>query len=134
MGKPEGKIDTVFADMDRPQHPDAALLVIDHDRVVYRKRHGFADLENQRRITADSSFYVGSISKQFTAMAIMLLAEEGRLSYDDRLPAFFLQLPSWGGEISVHHLLHHTSGLPEYVPLFFEWAREINGLTNEAFR
>jgi CubicO group peptidase (beta-lactamase class C family) len=93
----------------------AALLVIDHHRVVCRKCYGLADLETQRPIAADSSFYLGSISKQFTAMAIMLLAEQGRLSYEDRLPGYFPQFPSWGTEISVRHLLHHTSGLPEYV-------------------
>jgi CubicO group peptidase (beta-lactamase class C family) len=138
MGKLDSKIDAVFADMDVPQHPGAALLVIDHAEIVYNKCYGLADLETQRPITPDTSFYLGSISKQFTAIAIMLLAEQGRLSYDDCLPAFFRQFPSWGGEISIRHLLHHTSGLPEYVPLFssskeaFEWAREINGLTNEA--
>jgi len=132
------KIDAVFADMEVPQHPGAALLVIDHDEIIYNKCYGLADLETQRPITPDTSFYLGSISKQFTAMAIMLLVENERLSYDDRLPAFFPQFPSWGTEISVRHLLHHTSGLPEYVPLFsssegvFDWAREINGLTNEA--
>jgi CubicO group peptidase (beta-lactamase class C family) len=138
MGKLESKIDAVFADMDRPQHPGAALLVIDHDHVVYRKCYGFADLETQRPITADSSFYLGSISKQFTEMAIMLLAEQGRLSYDDRLPAYFPRFPSWGTEISVRHLLHHTSGLPEYVPPWClsscaipEVTREITGITNE---
>jgi CubicO group peptidase (beta-lactamase class C family) len=138
MGKPEGTIDTVFADTDRPQHPGAALLVIDHDRVAYRKCYGLADLETQQPITADSFFYLGSISKQFTAMAIMLLAEQGRLSYEDRLSAYFPQFPSWGAEISVRHLPHHTSGLPEYVPPFSssagipELTREINGVTNEA--
>jgi CubicO group peptidase (beta-lactamase class C family) len=97
-----------------------------------------ADLETQRPITTDTSFYLASISKQFTAMAIMLLAEDGRLSYEDRLPAFFPPIPSWGAEISVRHLLHHTSGLPGYVHFFSssvaipEWTREINGVTNEA--
>jgi CubicO group peptidase (beta-lactamase class C family) len=68
----------------------------------------------------------------------MLLVEDERLSYDDCLPAFFPQFPSWGTEISVRHLLHHTSGLPEYIPLFSssagipELTREINGVTNEA--
>jgi CubicO group peptidase (beta-lactamase class C family) len=132
------RVDAVFADMKRPQHPGAALLVVDHDEIVYRKSYGLADLETQRPITADTSFYLGSISKPFTAMAIMLLAEEGKLSYDDRLSAFFPQLPSWSTEISVRHLLHHTSGLPEYVELFSssagipEWTRDVNGVTNEA--
>jgi CubicO group peptidase (beta-lactamase class C family) len=133
-----GKIDAVFADMDMPEHPGAALLVTDHDQIVYKKCYGLADLEARRAVTSDTSFYLGSISKPFTALAIMLLAEDGRLSYDDRLPVFFPQFPSWGAEISVRHLLHHTSGLPEYVPLFStseaipELTREITGVTNEA--
>ena len=132
------RVDAVFADMDRPQHPGAALLVVDHDEIVYRKCYGLADLETQRPITPDTSFYLGSISKPFAALAIMMLAEEGRLRYDDRLSVFFPQLPSWGAEISVRHLLHHTSGLPGYVQFFsssvgvHDWAREINGVTNEA--
>ena len=54
------RVDPVFADMDMPQHPGAALLVIDHDEIVYRKCYGLADLETQRPITADSSFYLAS--------------------------------------------------------------------------
>src|ERR1700704_2272042 len=138
MGKLDGKIDAVFADMDRPQHPGAALLVIDHDEIVYRKCYGLADLETRRPITTDTSFYLGSISKQFTAMAIMQLAEDGRLSYEDRLPAYFPQFPAWGAEISIRHLLHHTSGLPHYVQFFHcsggipEFNRDVAGITNEA--
>jgi CubicO group peptidase (beta-lactamase class C family) len=132
------RVDAVFADMDKPGHPGAGLLVIDHDEIVYRRCYGLADLETQRPVTADTTFYLGSISKPFFAMAIMLLAEDGRLGYEDRLSAFFPQLPSWGAEISVRHLLHHTSGLPGYVQFFsssvgvHDWAREINGVTNEA--
>ena len=124
--------------MDVPQHPGAALLVIDHDEIVYRKCYGLADLETQRPIATDTSFYLASISKQFTAMAIMLLAEQRRLSYEDRLPAYFPQFPSWGAEISLRHLLHHTSGLPGYIQFFSssegiaEFTREIAGVTNEA--
>ena len=112
------RVDAVFADMDVPQHPGAALLVIDHDEIVYCKCYGLADLETQRPITADSSFYLASICKQFTAMAIMLLAEQGKLSFEDRLLAYFPRFPSWGAEITLRHLLHHTSGLPHYFLLF----------------
>jgi CubicO group peptidase (beta-lactamase class C family) len=96
------RVDAVFADMDLPQHPGAALVVIDHDEIVYRRCYGLADLETQRPITADSSFYLASISKQFTAMAIMMLAQQGKLSFEDRLLAYFPQFPSWGAEISTH--------------------------------
>jgi CubicO group peptidase (beta-lactamase class C family) len=101
-------------------------------------------LETQQSITADSSFYLASISKQFTAMAIMLLAEQGKLGYEDRLLAYFPQFPSWGAEIALRHLLHHTSGLPDYFHLFsspsprspsgpiVEFTRDMTGITNEA--
>lgn len=142
------RVDTVFSDVDMPQHPGAALIVIDHDEGVYSKCYGLADLESHRPITADSSFYLASISKQFTAMAIMLLAEQGKLGYEDRLPAYFLQFPSWGVGITLRHLLHHTSGLPDYFQLFSsrerilqlfspnerirEFTRDMTGVTNEA--
>ncbi|MEA2939538.1 MAG: hypothetical protein QOD09_67 [Bradyrhizobium sp.] len=138
MGKFDGRIDAVFADMDVPRHPGAALLAIDHDQIVHSKCYGLADLESERPITTDTSFYLGSISKQFTAMAIMLLAEQGRLSYDDCLPAWFPQFPSWGADISIRHLLHHTAGLPHYVQFFHrsggipEFNRDVAGITNQA--
>ena len=83
------RVDAVFADMEKPQHPGAALLATDHGEIVCRKCYGLADVETQRPVTADSSFYLGSISKPFVAIAIMMLVEEGRLRYDDRLSAFF---------------------------------------------
>jgi len=132
------RVDAVFADMEVPEHPGAALLVIDHDERVYSKCYGFADLETQQPITADSSFYLASISKQFTAMAIMLLAERSKLSFDDRLLVYFPRFPAWGAEITLRHLLHHISGLPEYFHLFSsseripEFTRAITGVTNEA--
>jgi CubicO group peptidase (beta-lactamase class C family) len=138
MRKLDGRIDAVFAEMDVPRHPGAALLAIDHDEIVYSKCYGLADLESGRPITTDTSFYLGSISKQFTALAIMLLAEQGRLNYDDRLPAWFPRFPSWGADISIRHLLHHTAGLPHYVQFFHssgglpEFNRDVAGITNHA--
>jgi CubicO group peptidase (beta-lactamase class C family) len=131
------RVDAVFADMDKPQHPGAALLVIDRDEIVYLKCYGLADLETQRPITADTSFYLASVSKQFTAMAIMLLAEQGKLSFEDRLPVYFPRFPSWGTEITLRHVLHHTAGLGGYGRFFSsaetlaEWTRDLNGATNE---
>jgi len=123
------RVDAVFADMDISQHPGAALLVVDHDEIVYSKCYGLADLETRRPITADSSFYLASVSKQFTAMAIMLLAEQGKLNFEDRLLAYFPLFPSWGAEITLRHMLHHTSGLLNY-GLFIE-PRDMIGVTNE---
>ncbi|MBN8940867.1 MAG: beta-lactamase family protein [Rhizobiales bacterium] len=136
MGKRDSRVDAVFADMAAPQHPGAALLVIDHDEIVYQQCYGFADIEAQRPITPDTSFYLASMSKQFTAMAVMMLAEEGRLGYEDRLPAYFPQLPAWSADVSVRHLLHHISGLPHYMEFFSshdgipEWTRDVDGVSN----
>jgi CubicO group peptidase (beta-lactamase class C family) len=80
--------------MSVPQRPGAALLVIDHDQIVCSKCYGLADLATQRPITTDTSFYLASISKQFTAMAIMMLAERGKLSFDDHLPTYFPRFPA----------------------------------------
>jgi CubicO group peptidase (beta-lactamase class C family) len=138
MGKFDGRIDAVFADMAVPQRPGGALLVTDHGEIVYRKCYGLADLDAQQPITADSSFYLASISKQLTAMAIMLLAERRELSFEDRLSAYFPRFPSWGAEITLRHMLHHTSGLPEYFPFFkprngeeMILSRDMLGVTNE---
>src|SRR5919202_5467666 len=108
------RVDAVFDNVDKPQHPGAALIVIDHDQIVYRKCYGTADLEAERPITPDTSFYLASISKRFTAMAIMQLAEQGKLSFDDRLIDYFPRFPAWGAQITLRHMLHHTSGLPCY--------------------
>jgi CubicO group peptidase (beta-lactamase class C family) len=138
MDKLDFEIDAVFADMDMPRHPGAALLVVDREQIVYRKCYGLADLETDRPIMTDTSFYVASISKQFTAMAIMLLVDAGRLNYEDRLSAFFPQLPAWTAEISVRNLLNHTAGLPNYLAFVGapgrkpEWTGDALGVTNGA--
>lgn len=135
------EIDAIFADMDVPQHPGAALMVIEDGEVLYQRGYGLANLEANTPITADSSFYLASVAKQFTAMAVMLLAEQGKLSYDDPLHQYFPQFPQWAVGITLRHLIHHTSGLPEYFPLFSlnmetksipEWTRDVQGITSRA--
>jgi CubicO group peptidase (beta-lactamase class C family) len=123
------RVDAIFADLDGPRHPGAALLIVDHDEIVYRKCYGAADLDTGRPITADSSFYLASIAKQFTAMAIMMLAEQRKLNLEDRLSTYFPGFPSWGEEITLRHMLHHISGLPGYQD-FIE-LRDLFGATNE---
>jgi len=70
MGKLDAKVDAIFTDMDVPEHPRAALLVINREKIVYGNCYGLADLETLRPVTTDTSFYLASISKQFTAMAM----------------------------------------------------------------
>ncbi len=137
MGKHDSEIDAVFADIDPFHHPGGAILVIERDEIVYSKGYGLADLETRQPITMDSSFYLASISKQFTAMAIMLLEQRGRVSLDDRLHTYFPGFPSWGAGITLRHLLHHKSGPPGYIQFFStseditELTRSITGIDNE---
>jgi CubicO group peptidase (beta-lactamase class C family) len=107
-------VDAVFADVNGPRHPGAALLVVDRDEIVYRKCYGAADLETRQPITPDTSFYLASIAKTFTAMAVMMLVEQRKLGFEDRLSTYIPTFPSWGEEITLRHMLHHISGLPGY--------------------
>jgi CubicO group peptidase (beta-lactamase class C family) len=135
------QIDAVFADMDIPSHPGAALMVIEDGAVLYQRGYGLASLEANTPITPHSSFYLASVSKQFTALAVMLLAEQGKLRYDDPLHQYFPKFPAWAAGITIRHLIHHTSGLPEYFPLFspnietksiLEWSRDVQSVTSMA--
>jgi CubicO group peptidase (beta-lactamase class C family) len=138
MAKFDSKVDTVFADIDIQSDPGAALLVIDHGEIVCIRCYGLADLDTGRAITTDTSFYLASLSKQFTGMAIMMLAEQGKLDFNDRLHAYFPQFPGWGADITLRHLLHHTSGLPHYTQFFSasehvpEFTRDVTDVTNMA--
>lgn len=138
-----GRIDALFADMGRTQHPGAALLIVEGSQRLATRCFGLADFEAGRPIAPDSAFYLASISKQFTAMGILQLAERGTLRLDDRLHDYFPQFPAWGARITLRHLLHQTSGIPDYFALFLpdkaaapnvvaaDITRHMNGLTNE---
>lgn len=96
------------------EHVGGAALVIDHGKVLFRRAYGLANVEEKVACTPGTSFRIASMSKQFTAMAIMLLVERGKLSLDTRLDQLFPGFPAYGGKITVRHLLNHTSGLPDY--------------------
>lgn len=99
---------------------NGTVLVADKDKIIYQKAFGYGDFEKKRLLQTDSVFELASISKTFTATAIMILAERGKLKYDDDIKKYFPELPYEG--ISVRHLLTHTSGLPDYIELFEkEW-------------
>jgi len=110
-------VDKLFARWDRPDSPGCALAVVKDGRIVHSRGYGMADLEHEVRITPASVFYVGSLSKQFTAMVVALLAQQGMLGLDDDIRKYLPELPSYGKPITIRHLIHHTSGLREYMPL-----------------
>jgi CubicO group peptidase (beta-lactamase class C family) len=101
-----------------PGGPGAAVMVIQAGAVVHVKGYGLADIARKIPITGKTAFDLASVSKQFTAMAVMMLAEAGELSYADPLSRFFPELPDWAAQITVRNLLQHTSGLPDYMALY----------------
>lgn len=111
-------IDKVFATWNTRESPGCALGVYQNGRIVYERGYGMADLENDVPITPASVFYVGSLSKQFTAMAAALAIQQGKLSADDPIRKYLPELPSYADQITVRHLVHHTSGLRDYNTLF----------------
>ena len=104
-------VDRVFAAWQSTDGPGCALGVSRNGRAVYEHGYGMANLETGTPITPSSIFHVASVSKQFTAAAIMLLARDGKLSLDDDVRKYIPELPDYGVRITIRHLLTHTSGL-----------------------
>src|SRR6266550_7510764 len=111
------KMDAIFADLKSDTAPGGAVLVIKDGRAVFVRGYGVADLRTLDKIDARTNFRLASVSKQFTAMAVMLLVHDGKLRYDDRLTDVFPNFPAYGRAISIRHLLNHTSGLQDYEDL-----------------
>jgi CubicO group peptidase (beta-lactamase class C family) len=111
---PASGIDALFREYDRPGVPGASVMVIKDGKVLHRKAYGLANLEEPTPSTTRTNYRLASVTKQFTAMAILILAERKKLSLDDRLTDFFADFPAYGRQITVRHLLQHTSGLTAY--------------------
>jgi len=108
------KIDSLFHDFDRPDVPGASVMVIQNGKVLLAKSYGLADLENKIPSAPKVNYRLASVTKQFTAMAIMMLVDAGKMSFDDPITKFFPEFPAYGKRITVRHLLNHTSGLIDY--------------------
>ncbi|WP_430390467.1 serine hydrolase [Dyella sp. 20L07] len=105
------QVDALFAKWNRADTPGVAVEVVQDGKVVYRRAFGMADIEQGRQITPSTPFHVASLSKQFTAFAVLLLVQDGRLSLDDDVHRYLPELPDFGHVIQIRHLLNHTSGL-----------------------
>lgn len=112
------EVDAIFAQWDREDSPGCALGIIQDGAFVYRRGYGMASLELAVPISSKSVFYIGSTSKQFVSASIMLAAEQGRLSLDDDIRTYLPEVPDYGNTITIRHLLHHTSGLRDYLTLW----------------
>jgi CubicO group peptidase (beta-lactamase class C family) len=108
------RIDLLFTGLISPGDPGIAVLVQKDGKVVFQKGYGVRELRAHTKIDLGTNFRLASVTKQFTAMAIMLLIHDGKLDYDDSLTAIFPEFPAYGKSITVRNLLTHTSGLPDY--------------------
>ena len=105
------RIDSLFATLDNTSSPGCAVGVSQNGTVVYSRGYGMSNLEYDVPITPDSIFHVASMSKQFTAFSIALLASDGKLSLDDDIRRYLPELTDYGQRVTIRHLLTHTSGL-----------------------
>lgn len=104
-------IDAVFRNWNKPDSPGAAVAVIEHGKTVYERGYGSANLEYSIPIGPQTIFHVASVSKQFTAMSIVLLERDGKLSIDDEVHKYLPELPRYDSPITLRNLLQHTSGI-----------------------
>ena len=112
------RIDAVFEPVyNNPNEPGAAVIVFQGKETIYSRCFGLADLETRTPVTLETNFCIASVSKQFSAVALLQLAEEGKLSLNDPLSKFFpeFQAPFFK-DITLHHILSHTSGIPDARP------------------
>src|SRR3712207_59036 len=100
-----------------PDGPGCAAAVAQRGQIVWQGARGLADLESRTAITPDTVFDIGSVSKQFTAAAILLLRDAGELRLEDPLADYLPGFPGWSKKTTLAHLMHHTSGIPSYESL-----------------
>ncbi|MDB4889288.1 MAG: beta-lactamase [Gemmatimonadetes bacterium] len=106
--------DSLMATYASPEGPGASLLVVHNGRVEYMKGYGMAAVDTRIPVGAGTNFRLASLSKQFTATAVMLLEADGKLRYDDDITTLLPNLPAFVHGVTVRNLLNHTSGLPDY--------------------
>jgi CubicO group peptidase (beta-lactamase class C family) len=111
------EVDALFAQGDKPGSPGCALGVIQDGVLVHARGFGLASLEHAVPITRETVFDIGSTSKQFTAACIGLLVQENKLGVEDDVRAWLPELQDFGVTVTLDHMLHHTSGLPDYLGL-----------------
>jgi len=110
-------IDDLFTQWNKPDSPGCALAVIKEGKVIYERGYGCANLEYGTPITPSSVFNIASASKQFTAMCVLLLVQQGKLSLDDDIRKYVSEIRDYGKVITIRHLVHHTSGLRDFEQL-----------------
>jgi CubicO group peptidase (beta-lactamase class C family) len=125
------RVDAVFAAYDKPDSPGCAVGVVRDGKFVYARGYGMANLEYAIPLSAQSVFDIGSTSKQFTATSILLLQQQGKLSLDDDIRKWVPEIPAYQKPVTIRHLLHHTSGLRDYLTLMSLAGTNFDGVTTD---
>jgi CubicO group peptidase (beta-lactamase class C family) len=110
----ESKIDSLLQEKHPPNVPGATFLIAKKGKIIYKKAFGLSNLELNVRMKPDDVFEIGSMTKQFTAISILILVEKGKLNLDDEITKFIPDYPTNGHKITIHHLLTHTSGIRDF--------------------
>ena len=107
----ESLVDGIMREWVTPDSPGAGVAIVEKGKVVFEKGYGLANLEYDVPVKPETVFHVASVSKQFTAMAVVLLEADGKLSIDDDIHKVLPELPDYGAKITIRNLLQHTSGI-----------------------
>src|SRR5260370_14660318 len=124
-------VDEIFVDLTKEGSPGCALGVYRNGKMVYSKGYGLANLEQNVPITPQSVFDIGATSKQFRASSILRLEKQGKLSINDDVRKYIPELPHYGQNVTILHLLNHTSGLRDYLTLMDLAGIHIDGVTTD---
>ena len=111
------KIDAIMSRYSATDAPGASVLVFQNDQIVFSKGYGVSNITTQEKITPTTNFRLASVTKQFTAMSILLLEKQKKLSLEDPITKYFPAFPTYGKKIKIKHLLTHSSGLVDYEDL-----------------
>ena len=127
------RVDKIFAQWDNYNSPGCALGVYRDGHSIYLRGYGMADLDHDARIESSTVFHVASMSKQFTAAAVVMLGLAGKLSLDDPVQKYIPELPAFGVPITIRQLIHHTSGLRDQWDLLeiAGWRYSLDLITND---
>ena len=124
------EIDSLFG--DRSEKPGCAVGLIEDGEYIHSKGYGLANIEHGIPIGMDTIFRIGSVSKQFTTMAIAILEEKGKLSFDDEMKTHIPDLVDYGEKVTINHMIHHFSGLGDYE--YMDYPGRFKNAVGEEFR
>lgn len=120
------RVDSVFAEFDRTTGPGCAVGIVQDGRLVFDRGYGIGNLDHGIALRGSSVFYLASVSKQFAAASVLIAEEEGFLSLDDDVRVHLPEFPDYGTRVTIRNLLHHTSGVRDYLTLM-----ELSGIPFE---